>query len=90
MYLRILFSVLILPNSSYCGMSLNEIKLPEKCILGLLREGHIIPVKDNPNIYPGDYILTIAIHPMMVSDLKVTLKKTRPCYYSLNDCLLEA
>ncbi|MBD2777680.1 TrkA C-terminal domain-containing protein [Iningainema tapete] len=86
-----LVSVLILPNSSYCGISLNDIKIPEKCtLMGLLREGQIIPVKDNPTIYPEDYILAIAIHPMMVPALKVTLKKTRPCYYSLNDCLLEA
>ncbi len=86
-----LFGVLIQDNSVYCGIHLTEIQLPEKCaFLGTLREGLIIPAIDNPSIYAGDYILAIAMHPMMVPALKVTLKKIHSVYYSLNNCLLEA
>ncbi len=86
-----LFGVLIQPNSIYCGIPLNEIQLPEKCsFLGILRKEQVIPAQENPEIYSGDYILAIAIHPMMVPALKVTLKKIHSVYYSLNACLLEA
>lgn len=86
-----LFGVLIQVNSIYCGIHLTEIQLPEKCaFLGILRGSQVISVKDNPIIYAGDYILAIAIHPMMVPALKVTLKKIHSLYYSLNNCLLES
>ncbi|MBD2613665.1 TrkA C-terminal domain-containing protein [Nostoc punctiforme FACHB-252] len=86
-----LFGVLIQANSIYCGICLTEIQLPEKCtFLGILRDSKVISVSDNPIIYAGDYILAIAIHPMMVPALKVTLKKIHSLYYSLNNCLLEA
>jgi NhaP-type Na+/H+ and K+/H+ antiporter len=86
-----LFGVLIQANSIYCGICLTEIELPEKCaFLGILRNSKVISVSDNPIIYAGDYILAIAIHPMMVPALKVTLKKIHSLYYSLNNCLLEA
>jgi NhaP-type Na+/H+ and K+/H+ antiporter len=86
-----LFGVLIQANSIYCGIYLTEIELPEKCtFLGILRDSKVISVSDNPIIYAGDYILAIAIHPMMVPALKVTLKKIHSLYYSLNNCLLEA
>ncbi|MDZ8187084.1 MAG: TrkA C-terminal domain-containing protein [Nostoc sp. ChiSLP02] len=86
-----LFGVLIQPNSIYPGIHLNEIQLPEKCsFLGILREDRIIPAQENPEIYSGDYILAIAMHPMMVPALKVTLKKIHSVYYSLNTCLLES
>ncbi|MGF1988074.1 MAG: TrkA C-terminal domain-containing protein [Nostoc sp. ZfuVER08] len=86
-----LFGVLIQANSIYCGICLTEIELPEKCtFLGILRDSKVISVSDNPIIYAGDYILAIAIHPMMVPALKVTLKKIHSLYYSLNNCLLEA
>lgn len=49
-----------------------------------------MPAQDNPPIYSGDYILAIAIHPMMVPALKVTLKKIHSVYYSLSSCLLES
>ncbi|AFY32014.1 TrkA C-terminal domain-containing protein [Calothrix sp. PCC 7507] len=84
-----LLSVFIQPNSIYCGNNLAEIKLPEKChLLGVSRDGNVILGKDNPTIYSGDYILAIAINPMMIPTLKVTLKKTHPLYYSPNNCLL--
>ncbi|MBD2437310.1 TrkA C-terminal domain-containing protein [Nostoc sp. FACHB-110] len=86
-----LFGVLIQPNSIYCGIHLNQIKLPEKCkFLGILRKENVIPAQENPEIYSGDYILAIAIHPMMVPALKVTLKKIHSVYYTLNTCLLES
>lgn len=86
-----LFGVLIQPNSIYCGIHLNAIQLPEKCsFLGILRKDQVISAQENPVIYSGDYILAIAIHPMMVPALKVTLKKIHSVYYSLNTCLLES
>ncbi|ARV59434.1 potassium transporter TrkA [Nostocales cyanobacterium HT-58-2] len=86
-----LFGVFIQPNSIHCGIHLAEIKLPEKCtVLGILRESQVISVEDNPTIYAGDYILAMAINPMMTPALKVILKKTHSVYYSLNNCLLEA
>lgn len=85
------FSVLMQPNSIHCGIYLTEIQLPEKCaVLGILRENQVILVEDNPTIYAGDYILAMAINPMMTPALKVILKKTHSIYYSLNNCLLEA
>lgn len=85
-----LFGVLIHPNSIYCGISLDKIQLPENCaVLGILREGQVISGNNNSTIYAGDYILAVAIHPMMTPALKVTLKKTHSVRYSLNDCLLE-
>ncbi|MEH1926615.1 MAG: TrkA C-terminal domain-containing protein [Nostoc sp.] len=86
-----LFGVLIQVNSVYCGIHLTEIQLPDQCVfLGILRESQVIYATDNPAIFAGDYILAIAIHPMMVPALKVTLKKIHSVYYSLNSCLLEA
>ncbi len=82
--------VWIQPNSNFCGMILADIKLPEKCVLlGILREIQVISATENPTIYPGDYILAIAIHSMIAPSLKATLKKTHPVYYSLNTCSLE-
>jgi Trk K+ transport system NAD-binding subunit len=86
-----LFGVLIEDNSVYCGLNLNEIQLPDRCVfLGILRESQVISATDNPTIFAGDYILAIATHPIMIPALKVTLKKIHSVYYSLNNCLLEA
>lgn len=87
-----LIGVFIQPNSSLCGVCFADIQLPEKCVLlGIVREGKVIAATDNPTIYPGDEILAVAIHPMMTPGLKVTLKRTHPIYYSLNQtCLIEA
>ncbi|MEH2108754.1 MAG: TrkA C-terminal domain-containing protein [Nostoc sp.] len=86
-----LFGVFIEDNSVYCGIDLSDIKLPDKCVfLGVLRETQVISATDNPSIFAGDYIWAIATHPMMISALKVTLKKIHSVYYSLNSCLLEA
>ena len=80
---------LILPNSIYCGVRLVQIELPDRCaMLGLIRAGQFIPVSANPTVYSGDYILCIAIHPMMVPALKVTFKKTHPISYFPNNCAL--
>lgn len=84
-----MFAVKIQPNSSHCGIHLSAIELPDHCaVLGLLRKNCIIPVSKDPEIYAGDSILAIALHPMLVPALKVVLKKTHSVYYSLNDCLL--
>ncbi|MEH2167998.1 MAG: TrkA C-terminal domain-containing protein [Nostoc sp.] len=86
-----LFGVLIQANSIYCGIPLSDIQLPNRCVfLRVLRETQVILTIDNPSIFAGDYILTIATHPMMIPALKVTLKKIHSVYYSLNSCLLEA
>jgi Trk K+ transport system NAD-binding subunit len=86
-----MFGILIQPNSIYCGISLDKIELPEQCaLMGILRQGKIIPSEVKPSIYAGDYILAIAIHPMMVPALKVTLKKTHRVYHSLDDCPLDS
>ena len=54
---------------------MTEIQLPEKCaVLGILRENQVISVEDNPTICTGDYILVMAINPMMTPTLKVILK----------------
>jgi hypothetical protein len=85
------FSVKIQPNSSLCGIHLTAITVPEKCaLLGLLRDNCIIPIGENPAIYAGDFVLAIALHPMMVPALKVVLKRTHPVYYSLQDCLIKS
>lgn len=81
--------VLILPNSIYCGVDLVQINLPERCaLLGLIREGQLVGASANPIIHSFDYILGIAIHPMMVPALKVVLKKTHSISYSPHNCTL--
>lgn len=81
--------VLILSNSIYCGVQLVQIDLPEKCaILGLIRAGQFIAASANPTIHSEDYILGLAIHPMMVPALKVMLKKTHSISYSPRNCTL--
>ncbi|MEH2179159.1 TrkA C-terminal domain-containing protein [Nostoc sp.] len=78
-------------NSIYCGIHLSDIQLSNQCVfLGILRGKQVISATDNPSLFPGDYILAIATHHMMVLALKVTLKKIHSIYYSLNSCLLEA
>jgi TrkA-C domain len=85
-----LFGVTIQFNSSYCGMQLSAVKIPERCeLLGLLRQERLIPISEHPSISVGDVVLAIALHPMFVPALKVALKRSHPVFYSLNDCLLE-
>lgn len=84
------FGVIIQSKSRHCGLRLSAIQIPERCaILGVLRQGQIIPVSENPSVYVGDVILAIALHPMLVPALKVALKRSHSVYYSLNDCLIE-
>lgn len=86
-----LFGVMVQLNSIYFGTSLTSIQLPDQCaLLGILRNGKVISVKETPKIYAGDWILAMAIHPMMVPELKVALKKTHPVYYSMSDCSLNS
>ncbi len=86
-----LLAILVRPNSIYCGVALAEMQLPERCtVLGVLRNQRLIAAAQNPEIYPGDYILAMALHPMLTPALKVLLQRTHPVYYSLNDCPLAA
>lgn len=71
-------------NSIYCGKPLSKIQLPEKCaLLGSLRNGAILPISANPTLETGDYVLAIALHPMMIPELEFVLKQGCPVYYSL-------
>ncbi|WP_017654641.1 TrkA C-terminal domain-containing protein [Fortiea contorta] len=84
-----LVSVFVQPNSVYCGINLAEISLPDKCsLLGITRNGNFISCKDNPTIRYGDYVLAVAMSPMMTPTLKVTLKKIHPLYSTPDKCLL--
>ncbi len=86
-----LFAILIQPNSVHCGIQLGEISLPERCaVLGILRNEQVISAEVNPVISANDYILAIAIHPMMTPALKVALKKVHLIHYYLCDCLLKS
>lgn len=77
-------------NSIYCGKSLSEIQLPDKCaLLGCLRNGEILSTSANPPINAGDYILAVALHSMMLSELEFALKQSCPAYYSLIDCSID-
>lgn len=85
-----LFGVIIPFNSSHCGLQLSTIQIPEQCaLLGVLRREQIIPASEDPEIYTGDFVLAIALHPMFVPVLEFALRQSHPVYYSLNDCLLE-
>lgn len=73
-----LFGVTIQFNSSHCGLQLSAIKIPERCaLLGLVRQGQIIPMSENPIVFDGDFILAIALHPMFVPAFKLALKQAR-------------
>jgi NhaP-type Na+/H+ and K+/H+ antiporter len=85
-----LFAVSICPESSYCGIRLANIQLPRGCaVLGILRERQVILLEESTVIHCGDWILAIALHPMMQPELNAVLSKTHSVYYSLNDCSLE-
>jgi hypothetical protein len=78
-----LLGLTIQPTSDYCGMLLANVKLPDRCLtLGLLRHNRFLALLENPVIYAGDYLLAIALHPMMTPALKVVLAKTRTGYDS--------
>lgn len=71
-----LLGITIQFNSSYCGLQLSAIKIPERCaLLGLVRQEQIIPMSENPTIVVGDFILAIALHPMFAPALKVALRQ---------------
>lgn len=53
-----------------------SIQLPKLCsVLGILRKGEIIPGSKLLRVGTGDYLLAIALHPMMASELKFVLRK---------------
>jgi len=90
-YQPALLNVTIRDNSSYCGLPLSTIEIPEGCaLLGLLRQEDVILINENPTLATGDIILAIALHPMLIPALKVALKRSHPVYYSLNYCSLNS
>jgi NhaP-type Na+/H+ and K+/H+ antiporter len=84
-----LISVKIQINSSYCGIALSSLHLPEKCFLiGLVRDNQVILANQEPTICCGDEVLAIALNSPQVPALKFALNKTHSIYYSFNECLL--
>jgi Trk K+ transport system NAD-binding subunit len=76
-------------NSCYCGMSLNDLKLPKSCFLvGLIRGDRIILASAEPTIHYEDDLLGISLNSAQITELKFTLQKTHPIYYSFDECLL--
>ncbi|MUL36673.1 TrkA C-terminal domain-containing protein [Gloeocapsopsis dulcis] len=80
----VLVGVIIQENSCYCGISLKNIQLPEKCIcLGVVRDGEVILASAKEiTLWCGDYVMAIAFSPAIVPALKVLLKKTHPISWS--------
>lgn len=70
-------------NSCYCGLNLKAVPLPPDChCLGIVRQGAVILLNENPKIACGDYILAVAVHPSKRPELLVSLKKTHPVLWS--------
>ncbi|PSB30137.1 potassium transporter TrkA [filamentous cyanobacterium Phorm 46] len=70
-------------NSSYCGIALSAIQLPDHCYcLGLTRENRLIIASEIPTIFFGDRILAVAINRAIGCELEVTLKKTHPVLWT--------
>jgi hypothetical protein len=77
-------------ESYHCGVSLNQLELPQTCVvLGLVRGSQVLLASTNPLIHSGDYIIAVALDPTLIPALKVVLRKTVPVYYSLNDCSIQ-
>lgn len=65
-------------NSIYCGISLEEIRLPKQCyLLGLVRQNEMILTCDNPIVQEQDLLLAVAIDPSLSPELEVCLKQTQ-------------
>jgi Trk K+ transport system NAD-binding subunit len=74
-----LVGVTIQENSSYCGVILSRIQLPENCVaVGLLRKEQLILAGNKPTVQSGDYLLALALNPAVVPALKIILRKTHP------------
>ncbi|HIK07958.1 MAG TPA: TrkA C-terminal domain-containing protein [Trichormus sp. M33_DOE_039] len=84
-----LISVKIQINNCWCGLSLNNVKLPPNCFLiGIVREDQVISASTEPTIYCGDELLGLTMNSAQVPALKFLLQKTHPIYYSFDECLL--
>lgn len=86
----ILVSTTIQENSSYCGINLQSIQLPDGCILlGVVREGQtILASAEEITIFCGDRVLALALKPAVAPALKVVLQKTHPVSWSRSKCNL--
>ncbi|MDV2993384.1 MAG: hypothetical protein N4J56_003038 [Chroococcidiopsis sp. SAG 2025] len=74
-----LVGVTIQENSSYCGVILSRVQLPENCVtVGLVRKKQLVLAGNEPTIQYGDYILALALNPAIVPTLKMILRKTHP------------
>lgn len=85
-----LVGISIRSDSSYCGILLSRISLPDGCIaLGLVRQEKVILASTGPTIHCGDHVLAIALNPMLTPALKVALRQRHRVYYSPNHCRIE-
>lgn len=85
-----LVGVTIQENSSYCGINLSRIQLPQDCtFVGLIRKKQLMLAGNKPTIRYGDYLLALALNPTIVPALKMILKKTHPISWSPMRCNLE-
>lgn len=72
------FTFRIQGNSQYCGMRLQNIAFPKQCeCLGLVRQDQVIFIQENPEIFEHDFILVVALNPMLIPTLKVCLSKAK-------------
>ena len=70
-------------NSSYCGIALSAVQLPDSCYcLGLTRENRLILATEIPNILCGDCILAVAVNRAVAPELEATLNKTHPVLWT--------
>ncbi|PAX53045.1 TrkA C-terminal domain-containing protein [Brunnivagina elsteri] len=84
-----LTTVKIQLNSSFCGISVNNLQLPESCfLLAIVRMNHIILASAEPEIWCGDDLLAVALNLGQLPALNIILKQTHPIYYSFNECFL--
>jgi len=76
----VLVTATINVNSCYCGRNLTEIQLPENCIfLGVSRKGKFVLASDEDIVlWCEDYLMAIALKPMLAPALRVFLNKTHP------------
>lgn len=82
-----LVEVTIAFNSYFCSIALNDIAIPEFCVvLGLVREGEAILASVQPMVHCGDHVLAIVLKPTLTPVLKVALKKTHLVRYMLQIC----
>ncbi|BAZ40802.1 hypothetical protein NIES4101_67630 [Calothrix sp. NIES-4101] len=77
-------------NSILCGVSVNNLQLPENCfILAIVRNDQLILANQELEIYCGDDLLTVALNSSQITELNYILKQNHPIYYSFDECFLQ-